>query len=60
MFWEGAPPEQIETWAKAHMPAEMSDSLARGMESARFNLAEKVSIAQAAEQFLSAGGVHQN
>jgi hypothetical protein len=60
MFWEGAPPEQIETWAKAHVPAEMSDSVARGMESARFNLAEKNSIALAAEQFLNAAAPLQN
>ncbi len=54
VFWEGASPDVIEAWARAHVPAEMADSLARGMESARFNLAERSAIAQAAGRFLEA------
>lgn len=52
VFWEAAPPEEIEAWARARVPAEMADSLARGMESARFNRAERTAIAQAAGHFL--------
>jgi aminopeptidase N len=53
-FWEGASPDVIEAWVRARVPAEMADSIARGMESARFSIAEKSAIAQAAARFIEA------
>jgi aminopeptidase N len=53
IFWDSAPLDEVETWAKAHAPAAMAGSIARGMESARFRFAEKTALAQAAESYLS-------
>jgi hypothetical protein len=36
------------------VPAEMADNVARSMEIVRFKLAQKTSLAQAADSFLSA------
>jgi hypothetical protein len=53
-LWDAAPPDEIETWIRAHVPAEMADNVARSMEIVRFKLAQKTSLAQAADSFLSA------
>jgi aminopeptidase N len=54
VFWNSAPLEQIEAWVKAHVPAEMADNIARGMESARFKIAEKSALVHAADGFVGA------
>jgi aminopeptidase N len=54
IFWDAAPLEQVEGWVKAHVPAQMADNIARGMESARVKVAEKVALAQAVDRFLAA------
>ena len=54
IFWNSAPLDQIETWVKAHVPAEMADNIARGMESARFKFGEKTVLAAAADSYLQA------
>ena len=52
MFWNSAPLDQIESWVRAHAPAEMADNVARGMESARFKFDEKTALVQAADDYL--------
>ena len=53
-LWDAAPPEELEAWIRAHVPAEMSDNVARGMETARFKLEEKKALAQAADDYFAA------
>jgi len=53
IFWNSAPLDQLETWVRAHVPAEMSDNVARGMESARFKFAEKTTLTQAADAYVN-------
>jgi aminopeptidase N len=48
-FWDCAPLDQIEAWVRAHVPAEMSANVARGMEAARFNRLEKDTLVPAAD-----------
>jgi aminopeptidase N len=59
IFWNAVPLDQLETWVKAHVPAEMSDEVGRGMETARFKAAEKLALSQATDLYLAdhaAGG----
>jgi hypothetical protein len=51
-YWSGIPMAELETWVRAHVPAEMGDSVDRGMETARFHLAEKNRLAAAADAYL--------
>ena len=51
-LWDSAPLDEMESWVRAHVPAEMADSVSRGMESARFNVAQKTLLTQAADSFL--------
>ena len=53
-FWDSAPPDELEAWIRAHVAAEMSDNVARGMETARFRLEEKKALAQAADAYVAA------
>jgi len=53
IFWDAAPLDQVEGWVKAHVPAQMADNIARGMESARFKLARKAALSDAAASFLN-------
>ena len=53
-FWDSAPLDEIEAWIRAHVPAEMSDNVARGMDTARFKLEQKKALAQAADAFVAA------
>jgi aminopeptidase N len=48
-FWNAAPLDEIETWIKAHVSAEMAPELARGMETARFKVALKKALVPAAD-----------
>ena len=54
MFWNSVPLDQLETWVKAHVPVEMTADVARGMETARFKVAEKSALIKAADHFLAA------
>jgi aminopeptidase N len=58
IFWDAVPLDEMEIWIKAHVPAELADELGRGMETARFKLAEKVALTAAADGYLAehAGG----
>jgi len=52
VFWDSMPPDQMEAWLKAHVPAEMAPQLAKGMEGARFQVAEKAQLVPEAEAYL--------
>ena len=52
-FWNSVPLDQLEAWIKAHVPAEMSASIARGMETARFKLNEKTRLVQAGDLYIA-------
>jgi aminopeptidase N len=43
-FWNAAAPDRIEAWVRAHVAAEMSQNVQRGMEAARFRLSEQQSL----------------
>lgn len=53
-FWDGAPLAQIEGWVRAHLPAEMSAHVARGMETARARHAEKLLLVRETDAYLAA------
>jgi aminopeptidase N len=57
-FWDCLPLPQLETWVRAHVPAEMSANVARGMERARFNMDEKVNLVPAADAYLRVAAQH--
>lgn len=52
VYWDAVPLEQLDAWVRAHVPAEMSDNVARGMETAGFKLAEKRMLVPAADSYL--------
>ena len=54
MFWSSVPLDQLEAWVKANVPAEMTADVARGMETARFKIAEKSALVEATDQYLAA------
>jgi aminopeptidase N len=54
LFWDSLPPDQMEAWLKAHVPAEMAPQLAKGMEGARFQVAEKAQLVPEAEAYVAA------
>jgi aminopeptidase N len=49
MFWRAVPPDELETWIKQKVPAEMAPQLARGMETARFKHSERALMQKAAD-----------
>ncbi len=51
-YWSGIPLAELEAWVRAHVPAEMGDSVDRGLETARFHLTEKNRLAGAADAYL--------
>jgi aminopeptidase N len=53
IYWDALPLDQLESWVKAHVPEEMADNVARGMESARFRASEKATLSQAADSYMS-------
>jgi aminopeptidase N len=52
IYWNGVPLSDLETWVRAHVPAEMSPSVERGMETAHFKFAEKTALVHAADAYL--------
>jgi len=52
IYWNGVPLVDLEAWVRAHVPAEMSPAVARGMETARFKVAEKTALVREADAFL--------
>jgi aminopeptidase N len=52
-FWDSLPPDELQAWLKAQVPAGMSDSIAKGMEAARFKVSEKQMLVAAADAYLA-------
>jgi aminopeptidase N len=48
-FWNGAEADGIEAWVRAHVAAEMSRNVERGMETVRFRLSEQQSLIAAVD-----------
>jgi hypothetical protein len=57
-FWNSLPLDQLEGWLKAHVPAEMSPNVAKGMEGARFKASEKAFLVPAADAYVASKGPH--
>jgi aminopeptidase N len=53
IFWDALPPDQMQAWLKAHVPAEMAPQLAKGMEGARFQVAQKALLVPEAEAYVA-------
>jgi aminopeptidase N len=53
VYWEGAAPQEIETWIRARLPAEMAPNIARGMESLNEQRAEKAALLPAIDTWVS-------
>jgi aminopeptidase N len=51
-YWNEIPLAEVEAWVRAHVPAEMGANVDRGMESARFRLAEKGRLVRDADAYL--------
>lgn len=54
IFWDSVSPDRMEAWLKAHVPAQMGPQIVKGMESARFQVAEKARLVPEAEAYLAA------
>ena len=48
-FWNGAEPDRIEAWVRAHVATEMGQNVERGMETVRFRRSEQQSLVAAIE-----------
>jgi aminopeptidase N len=57
-FWNSMPLSDLETWVRAHVDAEMSPDVERGMETARFKLAEKENLVREADAYLHDRAAH--
>jgi aminopeptidase N len=55
-IWDAVPPDELESWIKAHVPAELAEKVAPGMQRARFMLSEKEALRPAADAFLGSRG----
>jgi aminopeptidase N len=52
MFWSGVPPQELEAWVRANVPAEMAANIDRGMQTAHFKLTEKQRLLPAADAYV--------
>jgi aminopeptidase N len=52
-LWNGVPLDELDAWLKARVPPEMASNLARGMQTARFMLTRKTTMAGAADAYLA-------
>lgn len=51
-FWNCLPLDQLEAWVRARVPAEMAPVVARGMQTAHFELSQKTALVSAADAFM--------
>lgn len=58
-YWNGIPLAEMDSWLRAHEPADMSANVDRGMETARFRLEEKTALVAAADAYIQAGHAQQ-
>jgi aminopeptidase N len=56
MYWSGVPLTEVESFVRAHVPAEMSDVVDRGMESAHFQLTRKTLLVREADSYVQQRG----
>jgi aminopeptidase N len=54
VYWDSVPLGQLEAWVRENCPAEAADTIERGMQTARFKLAEKQALIPAADAFIKA------
>jgi hypothetical protein len=52
IFCNTVPLDQLEPWVRQHIPAEVLPNLTRSMETARFELAEKIRLVKAADAYV--------
>ncbi len=52
IYWSALPLPELEAWVRAHVKAEMAPDVERGMESARFRLAEKADLVRQMQPLL--------
>jgi hypothetical protein len=52
VYWDAVPLGELEAWVKANLPADAMDTLERGMQGARFKVAEKQAMTPAADAYL--------
>jgi len=57
-FWEAAPPQEIEAWVRARLPAEMAPNIARGMETVHALRAERAVLTPAADAWAAQAPSH--
>ncbi|MEO9054052.1 MAG: M1 family aminopeptidase [Steroidobacteraceae bacterium] len=53
VYWDALPLDQLEAWARAHIPEGASKNLARGMETAHYLAAQKLTLVKAADAYLA-------
>jgi hypothetical protein len=54
IFWNSLPVDQLESWVRAHVPAQMHMEIAHGMEAARLRLGLQARLSAAVSQFAAA------
>ena len=52
IFWDGVPLSELDGWIRAHVPAEMSNFIDRGMQKAHFDLEKKKVLVAATDSYL--------
>ncbi len=58
IFWNTLSPDELDSWLKAHTPAETAPLVARGVETARFKVAEKTALDTQADRFIAGQSQH--
>ena len=53
VYWDAMPVPVLETWVRANLPTDAADTMERGMQAARFKVAEKRALAPAADAYLN-------
>jgi aminopeptidase N len=53
VYWEGAAPQEIETWVRGRLPAEMAPNIARGMESLNEQRTEQAALTSAVDAWVA-------
>jgi aminopeptidase N len=54
IFWNSMPLDEMHSWLKAHVPAEMGPQIEKGMEGARFQVSQKQALVPEADAYLAA------
>lgn len=53
LFWNSLPLDQMEAWLKKRVPASMGPQIAKGMDGARFQVAQKAQLVPEADAYLT-------